>query len=153
VVQGVHPPVEPARVGRVGPAKQVDVEVVGELVQERVEHSAVACHLAQDGGAHPGPEDAGLDRVVAMELGLEVAVANPVPSHAQDLELGRRHAVEVCEKVEQLLSRAAHPRGLRSLEGRAQPFATTGSLSASLSGRVCVASSSFSCRSRQNQRC
>jgi len=100
----------------------VDVEVVGELVQERVEHSAVACHLAQDGGAHPGPEDAGLDRVVAMELGLEVAVANPVPSHAQDLELGRRHAVEVCEKVEQLLSRAAHPRGLRSLEGRAQPF-------------------------------
>ena len=35
VVQCVHPPVEPARVGRVGPAEQVDVEVVGELVQER----------------------------------------------------------------------------------------------------------------------
>lgn len=55
---------------------------------------------------------AGRQRVVAVDLGLEVAVADPVRPHGQDPEPGRRHAIELREVVEQLLAGAANPRRL-----------------------------------------
>ena len=79
VIQVVHPRVEPAGVRRVGESESFAVEVVAELVQQRMQQAAKGSHLPEHGGAHPDADALLLEVVVAKKLGVPALPDAPGP--------------------------------------------------------------------------
>src|SRR5712664_4080374 len=70
MVEVVDPRVEAARVRRLQEAEFLPIEVVAELVQQRVEEAAIGRQLPEHGRAHPDPDPLLLEVVVTEELGV-----------------------------------------------------------------------------------
>src|SRR2546423_14696388 len=79
VVEVVDPAVEAAGVRRVREAELLPIEVMAELVQQRMEEATVGRQLAEHGRAHPDPDPFLLEVVVAEELELSAFPDAPRP--------------------------------------------------------------------------
>src|SRR5215472_7743683 len=85
MVEVVDSRVEASGVRCLGKAKPFPVQVMAELMQQRVQKTAIGSHLAKYGGAHPEANSLLLEGVIAKELRLHALPAplRSCPKHAQ----------------------------------------------------------------------
>ena len=91
MVQVVDPGVEAAGVRRLQEAETLPIEVMTELVQQRVKKATIGRHLPEHGGAHPDPDPLLLEVVVTEQLEVSALpdLPRPRPQHPQSWRTDR----------------------------------------------------------------
>ena len=79
MVQLVDPGVETAGVRRLQEAELLAIEVMAELVQQRVKKAAIGGHLPEHRRAHPDPDPVLLEVIVTEQLGMSALPDAPRP--------------------------------------------------------------------------
>src|SRR6267378_1876905 len=91
MVEVVDAGVETAGVRRLQEAETFPIEVMTELVQQRVKEATIGRHLPEHGGAHPDPDPLLLEVVVTEQLEVSALpdLPRPGPQHPQSWRADR----------------------------------------------------------------
>src|SRR5712664_1950120 len=104
MVEVVDPGVEAAGVRSLQEAETLPVEVVAELMQQRVEQAAIGRHLSEHSGAHPDPDLLLLEVVVTEQFRVSALPDHPRP-RSEHPQSGAVNLVRLGEQAEDRFAR------------------------------------------------